>query len=82
MRVKILFTLIIIFSRSLFSKDYYFHKWSQQKRHMQQVHGNQVNRQEHRAQYISYPVLQLLKSIQQEKEYDSSFDEQTIDDFF
>ena len=49
---------------------------------MQQVHGNQVNRQEHRAQYISYPVLQLLQSIQQEKEYDSSFDEQTIDDFF
>jgi hypothetical protein len=50
-------------------KDYYFHKWSQQKRHMQQVHGNQLNRHEHRGQYISYPVLQLLKSIQQEKEY-------------
>jgi len=50
-------------------EDYYFHKWSQQKRHMQQVHGNpSSNRQDHRAQYISYPVLQLLKSIQQEKE--------------
>lgn len=36
---------------------------------MQQVHGNQSNRHEHRGQYISYPVLQLLKSIQQEKEY-------------
>ncbi len=52
----------------IFFKDYYFHKWSQQKRHMQQVHGNQLNRHEHRGQYISYPVLQLLKSIQQEKE--------------
>ncbi|CAF3393614.1 unnamed protein product [Rotaria sp. Silwood1] len=49
-------------------EDYYFHKWSQQKRHLQQVHGNQSNRHEHRGQYISYPVLQLLKSIQQEKE--------------
>jgi hypothetical protein len=35
---------------------------------MQQVHGNQSNRQDHRGQQISYPVLQLLKSIQQEKE--------------
>jgi hypothetical protein len=33
---------------------------------MQQVHGN---RHDHRGQKITYPVLQLLKSIQQEKEY-------------
>ncbi|CAF4725286.1 unnamed protein product [Rotaria sp. Silwood2] len=50
-------------------EDYYFHKWSQQKRHIQQVHGNQINRHTHRGQKISYPVLQLLKSIQQENEY-------------
>ncbi|CAF3064083.1 unnamed protein product [Rotaria sp. Silwood2] len=49
-------------------EDYYFHKWSQQKRHIQQVHGNQINRHTHRGQKISYPVLQLLKSIQQENE--------------
>jgi hypothetical protein len=36
---------------------------------MQQVHGNQSARSDSRGQYISYPVLQLLKSIQQEKEY-------------
>jgi hypothetical protein len=36
---------------------------------MQQVHGNQSNRHDYRGQKISYPVLQLLKSIQQEKEY-------------
>jgi hypothetical protein len=44
-------------------EDYYFHKWSQQKHH-----GTQLNRHDHRGQKISYPVLQLLKSIQQEKE--------------
>ena len=36
---------------------------------MQQVHGNQSNRHEYHKQKISYPVLQLLKSIEQEKEY-------------
>ncbi|CAF1414304.1 unnamed protein product [Rotaria magnacalcarata] len=49
-------------------EDYYFHKWSQQKHHTQQAHGNQSNRHGHRGQRISYPVLQLLKSIQQENE--------------
>ncbi|CAF3916466.1 unnamed protein product [Rotaria sordida] len=49
-------------------EDYYFHKWSQQKRHIQQIHSNQSNRHNHRGQKISYPVLQLLKSIQQENE--------------
>ncbi|CAF1459563.1 unnamed protein product [Rotaria sordida] len=50
------------------TQDYYFHKWSQQKRHIQQIHSNQSNRHNHRGQKISYPVLQLLKSIQQENE--------------
>ncbi|CAF2799839.1 unnamed protein product [Rotaria sp. Silwood2] len=59
-------------------EDYYFHKWSQQKRHMQQVHGNQSNRHEHRGQYISYPVLQLLKSIQQEKELSQRLSQSSI----
>jgi hypothetical protein len=49
-------------------KDYYFQQWSQQKRQLQQMQSNQLNRQDHRGQYITYPVLQLLKSIQQEKE--------------
>ncbi|CAF5010792.1 unnamed protein product, partial [Rotaria sp. Silwood1] len=49
-------------------EDYYFHKWSQQKHHIQQTHANQTNRHIHRGQKISYPVLQLLKSIQQENE--------------
>ncbi|CAM4778550.1 unnamed protein product [Rotaria magnacalcarata] len=59
-------------------EDYYFHKWSQQKRHMQQVHGNQSNRHEHRGQFISYPVLQLLKSIQQEKELSQRLSQSSI----
>jgi len=44
-------------------EDFYFQKWSQQTHRT-----NQTNRHDHRNQKITYPVLQLLKSIQQEKE--------------
>ncbi|CAF1193922.1 unnamed protein product [Adineta steineri] len=43
-------------------EDYYFHQWSKQK------HNNQSKRHHQREQNISYPVFQLLKSIEQEKE--------------
>lgn len=46
-------------------EDFYFLKWSQVRG---QMHGTQLNRRDHRGQFIPYPIYQLLKSIEQEKE--------------